>query len=156
MNPVEIARLYTEEKWSATRIAATIRRSKVTVLYHLRNQGVVTRGKSEARSMVSGWWEWWNDERTAQLRRMWADGRTASEIGRRLGCTKSAVLGKAHRIGLPQRNARSKTEKQIANAAQAAKAAATFEHRSLIKFPPHLQARWEDALAEVKAQRGTE
>ena len=156
MTPAEIARLYTEEKWSATRIAAMIRRSKATVLYHLRAQGVTTRGKSEARSMASPWHYFWDAAKLAKLRRMWAEELTASEIGRRLGCTKSAVLGKASRIGLPQRNVRRKTEREISTAAQAAKAAAEFKHRSLIEFPPHMQARWLDALGEVKAMRGTE
>ena len=150
MTPAEMARLYTEEKWSVNRIAGMIHRSKATVIYHLRAQGVVTRGKSEARSLVSSWHEWWDDAKVAKLRRMWADGLTAAEIGRRLGCTKSAALGKAHRLGLPTRDARQKKERAIA------KAAAEFKHRSLIEFPPCLQARWIEALGKVKAMRGTE
>lgn len=45
----------------------------------------------------------WNDEAIARLRMMWADGLTTAEIGRRLGVTKNAVVGKSHRLLLPPR-----------------------------------------------------
>lgn len=48
----------------------------------------------------------WTDERIETLRRLWAEGHSASEIARTLtGVTRSAVLGKVHRIGLPGRAA---------------------------------------------------
>jgi GcrA cell cycle regulator len=40
----------------------------------------------------------WTEERIAILRQMWADGATASAIARRLGLSRSAVLGKIHRL----------------------------------------------------------
>lgn len=42
-------------------------------------------------------------ERTAALMALWSEGLPASEIGRRLGVTKNAVVGKVHRLGLPKR-----------------------------------------------------
>lgn len=45
----------------------------------------------------------WNEEAIARLRSMWADGLTTAEIGRRLGVTKNAVVGKSHRLLLPPR-----------------------------------------------------
>ncbi len=45
----------------------------------------------------------WNDEAIARLRTMWAEGLTTAEIGRRLGVTKNAVVGKSHRLLLPPR-----------------------------------------------------
>lgn len=45
----------------------------------------------------------WNEDAIAQLKALWAEGHTATEIGRRLGCSKSAVIGKADRLDLPDR-----------------------------------------------------
>jgi GcrA cell cycle regulator len=42
----------------------------------------------------------WTDERCEMLRRLWADGLTASDIARQLGATRSGVLGKIMRLGL--------------------------------------------------------
>jgi GcrA cell cycle regulator len=39
------------------------------------------------------------------LRTEWASNASTAEIGRRMGITKSAVIGKAHRMGLPAREA---------------------------------------------------
>lgn len=40
----------------------------------------------------------WTAERISELRVMWADGLPTKEIGERLGCGKSAAIGKAHRL----------------------------------------------------------
>jgi len=45
----------------------------------------------------------WNESKIEQLRNLWADGHSSAEIGRRIGMTKNAVIGKARRIGLPNR-----------------------------------------------------
>jgi GcrA cell cycle regulator len=45
----------------------------------------------------------WNDEIIARLRVLWAEGHSTAEIGRRLGVSKNAVVGKAHRLNLPAR-----------------------------------------------------
>jgi GcrA cell cycle regulator len=45
----------------------------------------------------------WTDERTGILRALWQEGLTTREIGVRMGITKNAVVGKAHRLGLPKR-----------------------------------------------------
>lgn len=39
----------------------------------------------------------WTEERTAELKRLWMKGRSASQIG---GVTRCAVIGKLHRLGL--------------------------------------------------------
>ena len=46
----------------------------------------------------------WNDERVELLKKLWADGLSASQIAGRLGgVTRNAVIGKVHRLGLSGR-----------------------------------------------------
>ena len=45
----------------------------------------------------------WNDEAVSRLRSLWSEGHSTAEIGRRLGISKSAVVGKVHRLDLPAR-----------------------------------------------------
>jgi len=46
----------------------------------------------------------WTHERTQLLRKLWAEGYSASQIAKQLGgVTRSAVLGKLHRLGVPKR-----------------------------------------------------
>jgi len=45
----------------------------------------------------------WTDERIQELSRLWQEGLSASEIGKQLGVSKNAVVGKAHRLKLPAR-----------------------------------------------------
>ena len=45
----------------------------------------------------------WTEETIARLRALWAEGHSTAEIGRRMGVSKNAVVGKAHRLNLPAR-----------------------------------------------------
>jgi len=45
----------------------------------------------------------WNDEIIVRLRGLWMEGYSTAEIGRRIGVSKNAVVGKAHRLGLDAR-----------------------------------------------------
>lgn len=45
----------------------------------------------------------WSDKSILQLRELWTEGHSTAEIGRRLGMSKNAVVGKAHRLDLPPR-----------------------------------------------------
>ncbi len=45
----------------------------------------------------------WNDENVSKLRELWDQGLPTAQIGKLLGFTKNAVVGKAHRIGLERR-----------------------------------------------------
>ncbi len=45
----------------------------------------------------------WSPERIAELTRLWNEGLATSEIGKRLGISKNAVVGKAHRLHLSAR-----------------------------------------------------
>lgn len=46
----------------------------------------------------------WTDERVEQLKKLWAEGLSASQIAAQLGgVTRNAVIGKVHRLGLSGR-----------------------------------------------------
>ncbi len=45
----------------------------------------------------------WSEETIVRLRALWSEGLSTAEIGRRLGVSKNAVVGKAHRLVLPAR-----------------------------------------------------
>ena len=46
----------------------------------------------------------WTDDRVEQLKKLWADGLSASQIASKLGeVTRNAVIGKVHRLGLAGR-----------------------------------------------------
>ena len=45
----------------------------------------------------------WTDDVISRLKALWAEGLSTAEIGRRLGVSKNAVVGKAHRLSLDAR-----------------------------------------------------
>ena len=46
----------------------------------------------------------WNDERVEQLKKLWAEGKSASQIAAEIGgVSRNAVIGKVHRLGLSGR-----------------------------------------------------
>ncbi|MEO1190806.1 MAG: GcrA family cell cycle regulator [Pseudomonadota bacterium] len=70
----------------------------------LGSVGQDARGKDAGSSgSRSGEPATWNEERIIQLRQLWEEGLSASSIGRVLGVTKNAVVGKAHRLKLSSR-----------------------------------------------------
>ncbi|MEA5161273.1 GcrA family cell cycle regulator [Cereibacter johrii] len=69
----------------------------------------------------------WTDERVETLKRMWAEGQSASQIAKELGgVTRNAVIGKVHRLGLSNRvggnGGREEAEEEAAPAVGAAPA----------------------------------
>ncbi len=45
----------------------------------------------------------WTDEKIKMLEQLWETGQSITQIGKALGMTRNAVVGKAHRIGLAKR-----------------------------------------------------
>ena len=45
----------------------------------------------------------WTDQMVEDLKRMWKEGLTTGEIGRRLNVSKNSIVGKVHRLGLSGR-----------------------------------------------------
>lgn len=48
-------------------------------------------------------WIVWSPAKVAELQKLWAAGYPTEEIGRRMNVSKSAIVGKAHRLHLPPR-----------------------------------------------------
>jgi GcrA cell cycle regulator len=74
----------------------------------------------------------WTDERVETLKRMWAEGQSASQIAKELGgVTRNAVIGKVHRLGLSNRVSGGKDdgEDEVASAPAAVKAVPVAEVR---------------------------
>jgi GcrA cell cycle regulator len=54
----------------------------------------------------------WTEERVDQLKTLWTEGLSASQIARVLGgVTRNAVIGKVHRLGLAGRASPSRSER---------------------------------------------
>ena len=45
----------------------------------------------------------WTDEMVEDLKKMWHEGLTTGEIGKRLNVSKNSIVGKVHRLGLSGR-----------------------------------------------------
>lgn len=78
----------------------------------------------------------WTDERVEKLKRLWAEGLSASQIATQLGgVSRNAVIGKVHRLCLPGRvkaggnTASSRTATKRPAPAQRPAAATTFPAR---------------------------
>lgn len=63
----------------------------------------------------------WTDERIETLKRLWNDGRSATQCAAELGhgITRNAVIGKIHRLGLTQRAKASRAKAPIAEKTRA-------------------------------------
>lgn len=60
----------------------------------------------------------WTDERVELLKKMWTEGKSASQIAKELGSvTRNAVIGKVHRLGLSSRGGEGGAEAEAAPAA---------------------------------------
>ena len=54
----------------------------------------------------------WSDDRVEQLKSLWTEGLSASQIARALGgVTRNAVIGKVHRLGLAGRASPTRAER---------------------------------------------
>ena len=86
----------------------------------------------------------WTDERIDQLRQMWQQGMTASQIADTLGgVSRNAVIGKAHRLGLQARPSPVNQRESVA-----IEPAEPFEERHTAPPPPPPQP-------EIKAEAPT-
>ncbi len=70
----------------------------------------------------------WTEQMVEELRKMWKEGLTTGEIGKRLNVSKNSIVGKVHRLGLSGRPSpikkKDETEVKAAAPAKPAKPAA--------------------------------
>jgi GcrA cell cycle regulator len=106
----------------------------------------------------------WSDERISTLKKMWQQGKSASEIADKLGgVTRNAVIGKAHRLGLSGRPSPIKpVAKKAAVAAPAKKPVAVATSSSSgkkaaapAKEPPVAASKKGAAPAKAPAKTAT-
>jgi GcrA cell cycle regulator len=79
----------------------------------------------------------WTEERVEQLKQLWTEGLSASQIARVLGgVTRNAVIGKVHRLGLAGR----------AGPARAERPRSTVSHRAVRVVAPEPEIVEQDPL----------
>lgn len=85
----------------------------------------------------------WDDNRIEQLKKLWADGLSASQIAAELGgVTRNAVIGKVHRLGL---SGRAKTKGVVAQRPRAKTVAA----KPQVRMTTQVVARGNLAVVEM-------
>ena len=67
----------------------------------------------------------WTDQMVEDLKRMWKEGYTTGEIGKKLGVTKNSIVGKVHRLGLSGRPSPIKKKPEAGRSAPSKSPAAT-------------------------------
>lgn len=84
----------------------------------------------------------WTTEAIERLRALWAEGLSTAEIGRRMGISKNAVVGKAHRLQLSARPSPIRRDAQAPRPAPAGRSA-TLPPLRMSAMPPRPEARIE-------------
>ena len=89
----------------------------------------------------------WTDEKIEDLKKLWAKGLSTAEIGRELGVSKNAVVGKSHRLGLkPRPSPISGKSAEAASGATAAPAAVPAKAKAAKPAKPKEVARIGDII----------
>lgn len=97
----------------------------------------------------------WTDTLKQQLRELWAEGLPTSEISRRMGISKNAIVGKAHRIGCEGRPSPiAGDSKRVAAARAEAKRKFTEERDAIIIAKANAGVGLEAICAFVNLRTG--
>lgn len=79
----------------------------------------------------------WTDERVELLRKLWAEGLSASQIAAQLGgVSRNAVIGKAHRLKLSGRGKTPKVQPRMRKNSAPASVAAARPRPAMAPVPP--------------------
>ena len=82
----------------------------------------------------------WTEQMVEDLRKMWKEGLTTGEIGKRLGVSKNSIVGKVHRLGLSSK-AEKITSDESNKKAEAVKESKKEEHFISTKIESKPQVR---------------
>lgn len=84
----------------------------------------------------------WTDDRVEILKKMWGEGKSASQIAKELGgVTRNAVIGKVHRLGLSNRSGGGGTAKATAKEKAPAKPKAPEKPKAAPAEPTTVPAK---------------
>ncbi len=84
----------------------------------------------------------WTDDRVEILKKMWGEGKSASQIAKELGgVTRNAVIGKVHRLGLSNRSGGGGTSKAAAKEKAPAKPKAAEKPKAAPSEPAAAPAK---------------
>ena len=83
----------------------------------------------------------WTEDRISKLKKYWQEGMTTVEIGKKLGVSKNAVVGKAHRLELDARPSPIKKEPVVTKGKMAKKAAAVVVKEKIPPKTPLVKAK---------------
>ena len=97
----------------------------------------------------------WTDERVELLKKLWAEGLSASQIAGRLGgVTRNAVIGKVHRLGLSGRATSSRSSaprpRRTQSPRQHRTPSLTFGTRGNVALKPSYETEYDPAPAPVE------
>ncbi len=94
----------------------------------------------------------WTEERVETLKKLWAEGHSASQIANRLGgVTRNAVIGKVHRLGLSGRATPSRPVKRPPRLARPKPRPNATAAPAVAKAAPSSSAPRRPADAEIAA-----
>jgi hypothetical protein len=155
LTTAEIVRLYVDQRLSINAISARDGRTKQAIRNRLKLAGVTLRDGALSRAMASPHFSAWTAERDDLLRKLWTAGKTCTAIAAELGggLTKSAVSGRAHRLGLVKRPHIIKSPVQRAAMLSQVATSAPFRHRSLIELPEPLMSRFRECVEAARMER---
>lgn len=95
----------------------------------------------------------WTEERVAELKKLWAEGHSASQIAKRLGSvTRNAVIGKVHRLGLSGRATPSRPVKRPPRLARPKPQQAPRQASAASRSATPLAARPEPSQPQIAEQ----
>ena len=95
----------------------------------------------------------WTEQMVEDLKKMWDEGLTTGEIGKRLGVSKNSIVGKVHRLQLVARPSPIKKKDETEEAAPAAPAKAPktvkTEAPATKESKPAVKAKEEPEMPEI-------
>jgi GcrA cell cycle regulator len=94
----------------------------------------------------------WSDERIEALTKLWREGLSASQVARQLGgISRSAVIGKVHRLGIAGREAPSRPHALVGRGANRPRASAGGVRRQAAPRAPRLAVQPRLVIFEAAA-----